>query len=143
MALSLCILRPTPPLRRLSAKPTAWCGVDATPVAPRRARRDGRDVLKPDAKLPTHPAFRKGTLQEWSRVRHPAEREPSGRDGSRPTSRSSLVGQRERGPARHRPLVEHVAYMGSEDRNGSSAREAQTNAYTDFDHTVFYALLSG
>ena len=36
-------------------------------------------------------------------------------------------------------LVEHVAYMGSRKRERLFGTGSQTNAYTDFHHTVFYA----
>lgn len=36
-------------------------------------------------------------------------------------------------------LLEHVLYMGSENRQKLSGSGSQTNAYTDFHHTVFFA----
>ena len=36
-------------------------------------------------------------------------------------------------------LTEHVAYMGSKKRERLFGTGSQTNAYTDFHHTVFYA----
>lgn len=36
-------------------------------------------------------------------------------------------------------LVEHIAYMGSRKRERLFGTGSQTNAYTDFHHTVFYA----
>jgi predicted Zn-dependent peptidase len=36
-------------------------------------------------------------------------------------------------------LTEHVAYMGSRKRERLFGTGSQTNAYTDFHHTVFYA----
>lgn len=37
-------------------------------------------------------------------------------------------------------MTEHVAYMGSRKRELLFGTGSQTNAYTDFHHTVFYAV---
>ncbi|CBZ50351.1 putative M16 family peptidase [Neospora caninum Liverpool] len=53
---------------------------------------------------------------------------------------STSEGEHERGIAH---LCEHISYMGSRTREALIRRQAETNAYTDFHHTVFFAAWRG
>ena len=95
-------------------------------------------LLKPDAKLPTHPAFRKGTLKNGLEYVILPNASPAGRFEAHLEVFAGSADEREdqQGIAH---LVEHVAYMGSRKRERLFGTGSQTNAYTDFHHTVFYA----
>ncbi|KFG60039.1 peptidase M16 inactive domain-containing protein [Toxoplasma gondii RUB] len=53
---------------------------------------------------------------------------------------STSEGEHERGIAH---LCEHISYMGSRKREALIRHQAETNAYTDFHHTVFFAAWRG
>ena len=69
-------------------------------------------LLKPDAKLPTHPAFRKGTLKNGLEYVILPNASPAGRFEAHLEVFAGSADEREdqQGIAH---LVEHVAYMGS------------------------------
>ena len=88
--------------------------------------------------LPFHPSVRSGVLPNGFSYVFLPNRSPPGRFEAHlqvfSGSADELHGQQ--GIAH---LTEHVAYMGSRKRERLFGTGSQTNAYTDFHHTVFYA----
>ena len=119
------------------ARPTKLPQVSARPSL-RAQPAMVETLLKPDAKLPTHPAFRKGTLKNGLEYVILPNASPAGRFEAHLEVFAGSADEREdqQGIAH---LVEHVAYMGSRKRERLFGTGSQTNAYTDFHHTVFYA----
>uniref|UniRef100_A0A7S4HUK7 Peptidase M16 N-terminal domain-containing protein n=1 Tax=Odontella aurita TaxID=265563 RepID=A0A7S4HUK7_9STRA len=103
-------------------------------LSPSKAR-DAAEVLKP---LPVHKEVKSGILPNgFSYVILP-NRSPPGRFEAHLQVFSGSADELEpqQGIAH---LTEHVAYMGSRKRERLFGTGSQTNAYTDFHHTVFYA----
>ena len=92
-----------------------------------------------DDKLPIHPSIKSGVLDNgFSYVILP-NKSPEGRFEAHLQVFSGSADELEpqQGIAH---LTEHVAYMGSRKRERLFGTGSQTNAYTDFHHTVFYAV---
>ena len=127
-------------------------GISGGPTPPRprpgRSRRsDGaalltrgaamvETLLKPDVNYPR--PVRKGTLKNGLEYVILPNASPAGRFEAHLEVFAGSADEREdqQGIAH---LVEHVAYMGSRKRERLFGTGSQTNAYTDFHHTVFYA----
>jgi len=92
--------------------------------------------------LPSHPAFVRGRLENGLEYVILPNASPEGRFEAHLEVFSGSADEREdqQGIAH---LVEHVAYMGSRKRERLFGTGSQTNAYTDFHHTVFYACCPG
>ncbi|PFH32691.1 hypothetical protein BESB_013030 [Besnoitia besnoiti] len=95
-----------------------------------------------DASLPSHPYAVKGRLDnglEYFLLPHAF---PAGslEVHMEVHAGSTCEGERERGIAH---LCEHITYMGSRKREALIRQQAETNAYTDFHHTVFFAAWRG
>ncbi len=91
-----------------------------------------------DKRLPVHPNIKSGILDNgFSYVILP-NKSPEGRFEAHLQVFSGSADELEpqQGIAH---LTEHVAYMGSRKRERLFGTGSQTNAYTDFHHTVFYA----
>lgn len=88
--------------------------------------------------LPFHPAVQSGILDNGFSYVFLPNRSPPGRFEAhlQVFSGSSDELEPQQGIAH---LTEHVAYMGSRKRERLFGTGSQTNAYTDFHHTVFYA----
>ncbi|KAL7554494.1 hypothetical protein ACHAWF_017950 [Thalassiosira exigua] len=88
--------------------------------------------------LPFHPAVRSGVLSNGLSYVFLPNRSPPGRFEAHLQVFSGSADELEpqQGIAH---LSEHVAYMGSRKRERLFGTGSQTNAYTDFHHTVFYA----
>lgn len=88
--------------------------------------------------LPMHPDVRSGTLPNGLPYIILPNKAPAGRFEAhlQVFSGSSDELEPQQGIAH---LTEHVAYMGSRKRERLFGTGSQTNAYTDFHHTVFYA----
>ncbi len=89
--------------------------------------------------LPVHPNIKSGVLDNgFSYVILP-NKSPAGRFEAHLQVFSGSADELEpqQGIAH---LTEHVAYMGSRKRERLFGTGSQTNAYTDFHHTVFYAV---
>ena len=97
-------------------------------------------MTKPGASepLPTHPAVKAGVLQNGLPYIILPNKSPAGRFEAHLQVFSGSADELEpqQGIAH---LTEHVAYMGSRKRERLFGTGSQTNAYTDFHHTVFYA----
>lgn len=92
-----------------------------------------------EQKLPVHPNIKSGVLDNgFSYVILP-NKSPAGRFEAHLQVFSGSADELEpqQGIAH---LTEHVAYMGSRKRERLFGTGSQTNAYTDFHHTVFYAV---
>jgi len=89
-------------------------------------------------KLPIHPNVKSGILPNGLSYVILPNKSPLGRFEAhlQVFSGSSDELQSQQGIAH---LTEHVAYMGSRKRERLFGTGSQTNAYTDFHHTVFYA----
>lgn len=94
-------------------------------------------VPSPDA-LPVHPDVRTGVLENGLPYIILPNRSPPHRFEAHLQVFSGSADELEpqQGIAH---LTEHVAYMGSRKRERLFGTGSQTNAYTDFHHTVFYA----
>ena len=92
---------------------------------------------KPNA-LPVHPDVKCGTLDNGMPYVILPNKAPQGRFEAhlQVFSGSADELEEQQGIAH---LTEHVAYMGSRKRERLFGTGSQTNAYTDFHHTVFYA----
>lgn len=88
--------------------------------------------------LPFHPAVKSGVLSNGFSYVFLPNRSPANRFEAhlQVFSGSSDELEPQQGIAH---LTEHVAYMGSRKRERLFGTGSQTNAYTDFHHTVFYA----
>eukprot|EP00977_Amphora_coffeiformis_P019368 scaffold7190_cov193-Amphora_coffeaeformis.AAC.3 len=88
--------------------------------------------------LPTHPAVKSGVLENGLPYIILPNKSPAGRFEAHLQVFSGSADELEpqQGIAH---LTEHVAYMGSRKRERLFGTGSQTNAYTDFHHTVFYA----
>jgi len=88
--------------------------------------------------LPVHPNVKTGTLPNGLSYIILPNKSPPGRFEAhiQVFSGSSDELEPQQGIAH---LTEHVAYMGSRKRENLFGTGSQTNAYTDFHHTVFYA----
>jgi len=88
--------------------------------------------------LPVHPDVRSGVLSNGLSYVILPNKSPPGRFEAhlQVFSGSSDELEPQQGIAH---LTEHVAYMGSRKRERLFGTGSQTNAYTDFHHTVFYA----
>lgn len=88
--------------------------------------------------LPFHPAVQSGVLPNGFSYVFLPNRSPPGRFEAHLQVFSGSADELEpqQGIAH---LTEHVAYMGSRKRERLFGTGSQTNAYTDFHHTVFYA----
>jgi len=88
--------------------------------------------------LPFHPSVQSGVLPNGFSYVFLPNRSPPGRFEAhlQVFSGSSDELEPQQGIAH---LTEHVAYMGSRKRERLFGTGSQTNAYTDFHHTVFYA----
>jgi len=88
--------------------------------------------------LPFHPKVQSGVLSNGFSYVFLPNRSPPGRFEAhlQVFSGSSDELEPQQGIAH---LTEHVAYMGSRKRERLFGTGSQTNAYTDFHHTVFYA----
>jgi len=91
-----------------------------------------------DVLLPVHPTVRSGRLPNGLSYCILPNASPAGRFEAhlQVFSGSSDELDAQQGIAH---LTEHVAYMGSRKRERLFGTGSQTNAYTDFHHTVFYA----
>lgn len=91
-----------------------------------------------DTALPLHPAVTSGVLPNGLSYIVLPNRSPPGRFEAhlQVFSGSADELQPQQGIAH---LTEHIAYMGSRKRERLFGTGSQTNAYTDFHHTVFYA----
>jgi predicted Zn-dependent peptidase len=89
--------------------------------------------------LPVHPDVRSGTLSNGLPYVILPNKSPPGRFEAHLQVFSGSADELEpqQGIAH---LTEHVAYMGSRKRELLFGTGSQTNAYTDFHHTVFYAV---
>lgn len=96
------------------------------------------DASKSSPPLPFHPAVRSGVLPNGLSYVFLPNRSPPGRFEAHLQVFSGSADELEpqQGIAH---LTEHVAYMGSRKRERLFGTGSQTNAYTDFHHTVFYA----
>jgi len=96
---------------------------------------DGGGTSEP---LPVHPDVRSGVLSNGLPYIILPNRSPPGRFEAHLQVFSGSADELEpqQGIAH---LTEHVAYMGSRKRERLFGTGSQTNAYTDFHHTVFYA----
>jgi predicted Zn-dependent peptidase len=92
----------------------------------------------PSPPLPFHPAVQSGVLSNGFSYVFLPNRSPPNRFEAhlQVFSGSSDELEPQQGIAH---LTEHVAYMGSRKRERLFGTGSQTNAYTDFHHTVFYA----
>ncbi|EED88766.1 stromal processing peptidase, partial [Thalassiosira pseudonana CCMP1335] len=88
--------------------------------------------------LPFHPNVKSGVLENGFSYVFLPNRSPPGRFEAHLQVFSGSADELEpqQGIAH---LTEHVAYMGSRKRERLFGTGSQTNAYTDFHHTVFYA----
>mmetsp|Transcript_6220 Transcript_6220/g.11750 ORF Transcript_6220/g.11750 Transcript_6220/m.11750 type:complete len:1253 (-) Transcript_6220:194-3952(-) len=88
--------------------------------------------------LPIHPNIRSGVLDNGLSYVILPNKSPAGRFEAHLQVFSGSADELEpqQGIAH---LTEHVAYMGSRKRERLFGTGSQTNAYTDFHHTVFYA----
>lgn len=88
--------------------------------------------------LPLHPNVKSGVLKNGLSYIILPNKSPPGRFEAhlQVFSGSADELERQQGIAH---LTEHVAYMGSRKRERLFGTGSQTNAYTDFHHTVFYA----
>jgi predicted Zn-dependent peptidase len=103
--------------------------------------RKRRESLPSDANntpLPFHPDVKSGVLSNGMPYVILPNRSPPGRFEAHLQVFSGSADELEpqQGIAH---LTEHVAYMGSRKRERLFGTGSQTNAYTDFHHTVFYA----
>ena len=89
-------------------------------------------------KLPFHPHIKTGSLPNGLSYVILPNKSPAGRFEAHLQVFSGSADELEpqQGIAH---LTEHVAYMGSRKRERLFGTGSQTNAYTDFHHTVFYA----
>ena len=96
------------------------------------------DVTTSNELLPVHPDVRSGILPNGLPYIILPNKSPPGRFEAhlQVFSGSSDELEPQQGIAH---LTEHVAYMGSRKRERLFGTGSQTNAYTDFHHTVFYA----
>mmetsp|Transcript_19940 Transcript_19940/g.40241 ORF Transcript_19940/g.40241 Transcript_19940/m.40241 type:complete len:1229 (+) Transcript_19940:48-3734(+) len=103
----------------------------------RQALEEGKVALE-SPPLPIHPAVQSGVLDNGFSWVFLPNRSPSGRFEAHLQVFSGSADELEpqQGIAH---LTEHVAYMGSRKRERLFGTGSQTNAYTDFHHTVFYA----
>ncbi|KAL7536921.1 hypothetical protein ACHAXR_007470 [Thalassiosira sp. AJA248-18] len=103
----------------------------------REALLSGTNPSRTDP-LPFHPAVQSGVLSNGFSYVFLPNRSPPGRFEAhlQVFSGSSDELEPQQGIAH---LTEHVAYMGSRKRERLFGTGSQTNAYTDFHHTVFYA----
>ncbi|KAJ8608166.1 hypothetical protein CTAYLR_010305 [Chrysophaeum taylorii] len=135
-------------LSSLGTKRLTGCPVASLPQAGVRRRREAtsmvietveqkRDVYRSSI-LPSHPDLVSGKLSNGLEYVILPNSSPEGRFEAHlevfAGSADELDNQQ--GMAH---LVEHVAYMGSRKRERLFGTGSQTNAYTDFHHTVFYA----
>lgn len=99
---------------------------------------DPQDGTQSDP-LPIHPDVRSGTLSNGLPYVILPNKSPPGRFEAHLQVFSGSADELEpqQGIAH---LTEHVAYMGSRKRELLFGTGSQTNAYTDFHHTVFYAV---
>ena len=113
-----------PALRRASPR--------LTPVAVLAAEPQAQTLL------PSHPDFVRGRLPNGLEYVILPNASPAGRFEAHLEvfAGSADENDDQQGMAH---LVEHVAYMGSRKRERLFGTGSQTNAYTDFHHTVFYA----
>lgn len=104
----------------------------------RQAIADASDPSLTSPPLPFHPAVQSGILSNGFSYVFLPNRSPPGRFEAhlQVFSGSSDELEPQQGIAH---LTEHVAYMGSRKRERLFGTGSQTNAYTDFHHTVFYA----
>jgi len=93
---------------------------------------------KKDLQLPIHPEVTAGVLENGLSYVILPNKSPPGRFEAHLQVFSGSADELEaqQGIAH---LTEHVAYMGSRKRERLFGTGSQTNAYTDFHHTVFYA----
>jgi len=93
---------------------------------------------KGGASLPVHPSVVSGVLENGLSYVFLPNKSPAGRFEAHLQVFSGSADELEpqQGIAH---LTEHVAYMGSRKRERLFGTGSQTNAYTDFHHTVFYA----
>jgi len=92
----------------------------------------------PESALPFHPSVKSGTLPNGLSYIILPNKSPANRFEAHLQVFSGSADELEpqQGIAH---LTEHVAYMGSRKRERLFGTGSQTNAYTDFHHTVFYA----
>lgn len=90
------------------------------------------------SELPFHPKIKSGVLENGFSYIILPNKSPAGRFEAHLQVFSGSADELEpqQGIAH---LTEHVAYMGSRKRERLFGTGSQTNAYTDFHHTVFYA----
>jgi len=101
-------------------------------------RLQNRDSPTSSEALPFHPEVRSGVLENGLPYVILPNKSPPGRFEAHLQVFSGSADELEpqQGIAH---LTEHVAYMGSRKRERLFGTGSQTNAYTDFHHTVFYA----
>jgi len=102
-----------------------------------RLTKGQKDAMSPTS-LPFHPNVRSGVLDNGLPYVILPNKSPPGRFEAHLQVFSGSADELEpqQGIAH---LTEHVAYMGSRKRERLFGTGSQTNAYTDFHHTVFYA----
>ena len=108
-------------------------------ISPLNRLLPGQQPLSaPSDPLPVHPDVRSGVLPNGLPYVILPNKSPPGRFEAhlQVFSGSSDELEPQQGIAH---LTEHVAYMGSRKRERLFGTGSQTNAYTDFHHTVFYA----
>jgi len=107
-------------------------------LAPDSAIPSPRSLKKNVEPLPTHPSVVSGVLPNGLSYCILPNGSPEGRFEAHLQVFSGSADELEpqQGIAH---LTEHVAYMGSRKRERLFGTGSQTNAYTDFHHTVFYA----
>jgi len=95
-------------------------------------------LFGPDGSLPLHPSVKSGVLKNGlSYVILPNKSPPDRFEAHLQVFSGSADELEHQQGIAH--LTEHVAYMGSRKRERLFGTGSQTNAYTDFHHTVFYA----
>jgi len=96
-------------------------------------------IVNEDGTLPLHPYVKSGVLDNGLSYIILPNKSPPGRFEAhlQVFSGSADELEQQQGIAH---LTEHVAYMGSRKRERLYGTGSQTNAYTDFHHTVFYAV---
>mmetsp|Transcript_36874 Transcript_36874/g.42058 ORF Transcript_36874/g.42058 Transcript_36874/m.42058 type:complete len:1196 (-) Transcript_36874:266-3853(-) len=107
-------------------------------ISPLNRLMNGHNDENTPNSLPFHPDVRSGVLDNGLPYVILPNRSPPGRFEAHLQVFSGSADELEpqQGIAH---LTEHVAYMGSRKRERLFGTGSQTNAYTDFHHTVFYA----
>ena len=107
-------------------------------LEPSSSSEEQQHKKKKDWQLPIHPEVTAGVLENGLSYVILPNKSPPGRFEAHLQVFSGSADELEaqQGIAH---LTEHVAYMGSRKRERLFGTGSQTNAYTDFHHTVFYA----